>query len=111
MRTDEILKHLSREHLSDSLGLFIDVFSELDMEDIKKKNYYKNDGFDIIRYIIESFDGINFKVPSVKNMRNLIEKYLEERKLEVPGISVVRLAHETGLSEKTIKEYLKANKI
>ena len=107
MQTDEILKHLTIDDLPESMGLFIDLFEQKNVDEIVRERYYKNDGLDLIRYLIKHCDGVTINPPAVRTMKSLIIKYIKSKLKENPDIHINRLSYDTGLSEKTIKEYIR----
>ncbi|NLT52086.1 MAG: hypothetical protein GXX85_14365 [Ignavibacteria bacterium] len=107
MKTDAILKCLKENDLPESLGLFVDIMKEANVESLQQEGFYCGDGLDVIRLMIKYFDGMNFTVPQIKLIKPLIVRYLSKRMKLEPDIQIKRLCHETGMSERTIKEYLK----
>lgn len=111
MKTDAILKCLNENDLPESLGLFIDIMKEANLETLQQERFYCGDGLDVIRLMIKYFDGMNFTVPQIKLIKPLIIRYLTKRLKMDPDIHIKRLCYETGLSERTIKEYMRSIKI
>lgn len=107
MQTDEILKHLTIGDLPESMGLYIDLFKQESVDAVKAEKYCTGDGLDFIRYLIKYSDGITIKTPQLRKMKPLLLRYIRQRLSECHDIHVNRLSHETGLSEKTVLEYLK----
>lgn len=107
MNTDGILKLLRKEDLPESMDLFIDIFSGLDIKLEEHEKYFNNDGLDLMRYLIKNLDGISISPPQVKFIKPLMLRYIENRLKEKPGMPLNRLCHETGLCEKSVREYLK----
>jgi hypothetical protein len=106
MNRDEILKHLTIEDVPESCELLVEYLN-IDAEVLQREAFYMGDNLDVFRYLIKHLEGISFRIPRLKALPSVQLRYITKRILKRPAISVQRLSFETGLDEKTIREYLR----
>lgn len=107
MNLDLILSELSRDDLPEAYDIFLDYLSDLNIESLKKEEFYRGDGLDIFRFLLKYLEGQTLKISRVKSMRTLITRYLRTRRINEPDVPINRLAAEAGLDERTVRDYLK----
>ncbi len=107
MNIDEILKCLKRDDLPESMGLFIDLFDQDSIDEIKNEKFYSGDGLDVVRYAIKNLGGLSVAFPQVKSIKSATLRFIENQVRANPEVHIHKLSKDTELNERTVKEYLK----
>jgi len=105
-RDEAILKHLRVEDLPEGCEVIADYLT-IDIDEIKAMSFYKGDGLDLLRYVVKCFSGLQFRIPRLTTLKLTMQDYIASRMRDEPKPSIKRLSKETGLDEKTVREYLK----
>ena len=106
MKKDGILKFLTEDDIPESCAVLID-YLDINVEWLQGEPFYVGDGMDLFRYLVKHLEGLQFRIPRLRTMQKAHRRYLEARRINEPEVSLPRLALDTGLDEKTIREYLR----
>lgn len=106
MNSDKILRYLQKEDIPESCELLVEYLN-IDADSLRDEAFFVGDGLDVFRFLLKNLEGITFRIPRIKSMQGLLLKFLTNRLFKDPSLSTQRLSHETGLDEKTIRQYIR----